>query len=308
MSRHARPSEHNSTYLRLQALAAPQGGHVTREQLHAAGFTRNAIAHLVRRGTLIRVHRGVYAVGHVPTQPLDRAHAALLAVGDRSALSHASAASFWGITGRWQFPLHVICPLRRSAAGVTIHHCVTLTRADVHVDPASGVRVTSAARTALDLAATMSDRRATRMVNDLRVRGVLGLAALLAVLERNPTHSGAVAVGTILRGSQREPTRSHLEEVYLALGRRAGLPEPEVNVLVAGHRVDFLYRAAGVIVEVDGYRAHSSRAQFAADRRRDREILLATGIITLRFTYADCVERPGEVAAQVAAALRRGLG
>ncbi|MBO0769763.1 MAG: type IV toxin-antitoxin system AbiEi family antitoxin domain-containing protein, partial [Solirubrobacterales bacterium] len=64
---------------------------ITRAQLHALGFSDHAIAHRVRRGSLIRVYRGVYAIGHLPTQPLDRAHAALLAVGERSALSHASA-------------------------------------------------------------------------------------------------------------------------------------------------------------------------------------------------------------------------
>ena len=42
---------------------------------------------MVRGRQLIRVHRGVYAVGHRRSNPIDAAHAALLAGGERSALA-----------------------------------------------------------------------------------------------------------------------------------------------------------------------------------------------------------------------------
>jgi hypothetical protein len=45
--------------------------------------------------------------------------------------------------------------------------------------------------------------------------------------------------------------------------------------------------------------------QFATDRRRDREILIATGISTIRFTYDDCLDTPEVVASSVLAAITR---
>ena len=52
-------------------------------QLGALGLTRNEIAHRVERGRLIRIHRGVYAVGHEALSDLGRCVAALLAARTR---------------------------------------------------------------------------------------------------------------------------------------------------------------------------------------------------------------------------------
>ena len=298
-----RSSDQNSREPLIRVLAETQGGHVTREQLQALGVTASAVAHLIRRGFLIRVYRGVYAVGHLPQPPLARAHGALLAVGDRSALGHGSAGSYWGVSATWSATFEVVTPLDRRPNGVRVHHCTTLTRADIHHD--GGLRITSAARTALDLTPRLSDKRANRMVRDLRVRRKLTRAQLRSVIARNPNHPGTRRLKRILLGSQREPTRSELEDAYMRIVRTHDLPTPEVNRHVHGHRVDFLYREHNLIVEVDGYDAHSDPQQFAEDRRRDREILVATGISTIRFTWDDCLDTPEMVARTVRAALAR---
>ncbi len=293
----------NSTELRIRTVAELQGGRVTREQLRGLGLTDDAIKHQITRGFLIRVHRGVFAVGHLPSQPLARAHAALLAVGDRSALGFNSAGTYWEVFDHWRFPLEVITPLKRRPSGIIVHHCTTLTRADIHRE--HGLRVTSAARTALDLIPRLNDRRANRMVRDLRIRRRLTREQLRRVIAANPKHPGARRLTYSLAGSQREPTRSELEDAYLRIVKRFNLPIPEINEHVHGHRVDFLYREHRLIVEVDGYDAHSDPRQFAEDRRRDREILIATGISTIRFTYDDCLDTPEVVATTVTAALAR---
>jgi very-short-patch-repair endonuclease len=76
-------------------------------------------------------------------------------------------------------------------------------------------------------------------------------------------------------------------------------------VHVHGYRVDFYHPEHNLIVEVDGYDAHSDPRQFAEDRRRDREILIATGIVTIRFTYDDCIDAPAGVAGTVRGAIAR---
>jgi very-short-patch-repair endonuclease len=70
----------------------------------------------------------------------------------------------------------------------------------------------------------------------------------------------------------------------------------------AGYR-DALYRDFGVAVELDGRLAHPADRKWR-DARRDN-IAAAGGIITLRFSWQDVTTRPCDVAAQVAAVLRR---
>src|SRR4051794_25262564 len=77
----------------IAAVARRRGGHVTRRQLLALGLTSRQIDSRIERGWLIPAYRGVYAVGHRPVLPVDRAHGALLAAGPKTVLSHRSAAS-----------------------------------------------------------------------------------------------------------------------------------------------------------------------------------------------------------------------
>ena len=86
-------------------------------------------------------------------------------------------------------------------------------------------------------------------------------------------------------------TRSEAEERFLALVRAAGLPAPEVNARILGHEVDFLWRDEGLVVEVDGFQFHSTRAAFERDRQRDAE-LQGAGLRVLRVTWRQVVDAP----------------
>ena len=101
-----------------------------------------------------------------------------------------------------------------------------------------------------------------------------------------------------------EPTRSHLERAFLRLLRSHKLPLPEVNASLGTYEVDFLWRPQRLIVEVDGYAYHSSRASFESDRARDRE-LQRRGYTVLRFTYREVTKKPDAVAAELRALLQR---
>jgi very-short-patch-repair endonuclease len=65
---------------------------------------------------------------------------------------------------------------------------------------------------------------------------------------------------------------------------------------------DVLFEKARLVVEVDGYGAHSSREAFQSDRKRSR-LLQTAGFRVLSFTWRDIVETPGEVLAQISALL-----
>ena len=138
--------------------AAVQYGNVTHRQLIDAGLTDTAIGWRVRRGRLYRVHAQVYAVGHPPRLPLERAAAAVLACGPGAALSHSGALALWGFSKQWPDAFDVIVPTRdRRPDGITTHRYTGLIRRDLTVQ--LGIRATSPARTVLDCLPDLGDRQ-----------------------------------------------------------------------------------------------------------------------------------------------------
>jgi very-short-patch-repair endonuclease len=270
----------------IGALAARQGGNVTRAQLTALGVKRGEIEHRIIVGRLIPVYRGVFAVGRPPATPIERAHAALLACGERSALSHASAAAFWGIYERWPARPELTAATDRRPSGVIVHRSATLIRAEVVA--VECLRVTSPARTILDVAPRLSDRRLARVVNDQRLARRLTLGELARLVRRLPCHPGAPRLAPVLAVAQREPTRSQLEDAFQRFHRSTDLPPYQLNVRICGYRVDFFFPAPVLlIVELDGWEAHRTREQFISNRRQDADILAQTGIPTVRLVYDD---------------------
>ena len=265
--------------------AARQGGHVTREQLLAAGLNPRTIKRQVQGGKLIRVYRGVYAVGHLPSNPMDAAHAALLAGGERCALAGACALVLWGVWRHWPRQLELVTAGDRRPSGLILHQSATLLRRDIRL--VQGLRVTSPARTMLDAAERLTATQRSRAVNDLRLRDLLSLDDLADVIARNPTHRGITLLRPELELAQPEPTRSVLEDRFLPLLLRHGLPTPQINVHVCGHRVDAYFEQERLIVELDGWKTHRTKRRFLEDRRRDFEILAETGIPTVRLPYVD---------------------
>lgn len=143
----------------ISELARRQRGYVTRRQLLALGLRSDAISYRVEIGRLIRAYGGIYAVGHLPELPQDRACGALLACGPAAALSHGSAATVWGVFRWWDLPFEVTAPSARRRRGIRTHRAV-LTRADVTTH--LGLRVTSPARTLLDIAPRVTESTLTR--------------------------------------------------------------------------------------------------------------------------------------------------
>ncbi len=105
----------------IALIAARQNGNVTTAQLHALGLNNVVINYRVKIGRLHRIYRGVYAVGRPPTTPLERATAAVLACGDRAALSHGSAMSLWGLWKRWDSAFDVTVARDRRPRGIRTH-------------------------------------------------------------------------------------------------------------------------------------------------------------------------------------------
>jgi very-short-patch-repair endonuclease len=123
---------------------------------------------------------------------------------------------------------------------------------------------------------------------------------LLALIDRVAGHRGRGRLAKVLqRRDEPTLTRSEAEERLLALVRAARLPAPACNVRVRPYEVDFLWRAERLIVEVDGYAFHSTRAAFERDRRRDAD-LQARGFSVMRVTWRQLAHEPEAVVARLA--------
>jgi very-short-patch-repair endonuclease len=245
---------------------------VAQPQLLAAGLDRDAIKYRRRVGRLHLLHRAVYAVGHRPPSPLARAMAAVLACGPDALLSHGSAAALWRIVPRWPSPTHVTAPSDRRHPGIHVHR-------SRHIDATThyGIRVTTPARTLVDLADVLTERALTRAVNEAQVQRLVTPAELTTLLTRYPGRRTARL--TPARGA----TRSHLEDDFTRFLKRHRLPLPERNQTIAGHEVDAVYRAHHLVIELDSRQFHTTPKAFEQDRDRDADLLNA-GFSTLRIT------------------------
>lgn len=286
----------------IAELATAQHGVVSRAQLLAAGISAGAIDTRLRRHRLHAIHRGVYVVGHTALVPLARELAAVLACGTGAALSHRSAASLWQVLEAEDGPIDVTVPRSsRRRPGLRVHRSRVMRREDLRT--VRGIPVTAPARTLLDLAQVARDRELERAIDEAIVRRLTSRAGLAAAVERANGHRGTGRLRRLLaRGEEPAFTRSQAEERFLAFVRSAGLPAPEVNVQVAGQLVDFVWRDSRVVVEIDGYRFHSSRAAFERDRLRDAE-LSASGFRVIRITWRQLCEETFAVVARLAAVL-----
>jgi len=114
----------------------------------------------------------------------------------------------------------------------------------------------------------------------------------------------AELMGVRLRGAEGARSRSELEEIFLALCRRHGLPRPATNVRIGPWEVDFLWRDRRLVVETDSFRYHRGSIAFHDDRARDLD-LRQRGFVVLRFSGQQLEAEPSRVAADVARALAK---
>lgn len=283
----------------VAALADRQLGYVRRRQLRALGAGPEWIRSQMTRGWLIRVHAGVYAVGHVPRDARACACGAVLACGDDAALSHASAAALWGV-GKWPPAPEVTSPRQVRRPGIRSHQSRTLAAHDVRAH--HSIRVTTPVRTVLDLQPRLADAQLVRLVNALRVAGHLRSGAFAELCDESRRVDRLL--GTPGAEVPQRPTRSWLEDAFRRFTDRHDLPMPVTSAVLPhnGREVDALYPEQRLIIEVDSWQHHSSRASFERDRLKDADAL-ARGYNTLRITH----ERLGRDGAEEAARIKRIL-
>jgi very-short-patch-repair endonuclease len=224
--------------------------------------------------------------------------AGALAFGDDAVLSHRTAAALWGLSQRNAWKLDITVPTwRRSRAGFWVHcsqlEPTELTRED-------GIPVTTVARTLFDLAGVVRRDQLVRAVEEAERRQLFDLRAVEAVLARKEGRPGAPTLRSVLSDYQGPAdVRSELEHRFVSLLRRSRLPTPQINVLVAGFEVDFLWPQYRLVVELDGRAYHTSPRAFERDRLRDAKLQRA-GYRVLRVTHGRLRDDPAGILEDIA--------
>jgi very-short-patch-repair endonuclease len=282
-------------------LARRQHGVISHRQLRAQGMSRSAIQRLILAGYLHPIHRGVYAVGHRAIGSRGRWMGGVLACGSGAVLSHRPAAAHLGIRPMASALIEVTTAARASPPGIKVHHVRALDPRDRTQH--EGIPVTTVARTLLDLAELLPPRQLERAIEEAQRRRLFDLAAITATIERSPGRHGLKPLRVVIAAADAEPqrTRSDWERDLLDFCDDHGLRRPELNVTVNGYEVDALWRDLKVIVELDSWGFHRSRAAFESDRARDAALQLA-GYRVFRITWRRLAHEPEAVAALLSAA------
>jgi very-short-patch-repair endonuclease len=267
----------------IAELATRQNGVVDRSQLFALGLKRSAIARRVDRRRLHRVFPGVYAVGHRKLSQQGRWMAAVLAGGGDAVLMQQSAAALHAFAPDDERTVHV-SGHHRNRNRIQFHR-VTL-RPD-EVTRRSGIPVTTATRTLLDLASSTTEPRLERALREALFKKATTLPALSRLLSTHKGNRGAGALTEAIENTKDAPgrLRSNPEQRFANWLRRQGLPLPKLNVTFElddrAIEVDCHWPEHDLVAEIDHRSTHAQRHAFETDPIRDRT-LQAHGLKVIR--------------------------
>jgi very-short-patch-repair endonuclease len=294
----------------VDRIAGAQHGLLTHDQaVSALGRGRKSRWLTERRLTVVQP--AVYRVAGAPQTWHQAVAAAQLATA--GVVSHRSAAELWGLIQPAGYIEVSVSPPRHPRVHLpAVAHRVIDLHPELSVER-SGLHVTDPVRTVIDLGLVLPKWA----VGDALSRGIT--TKLFRVTDVDRLRDALGRQGRNGTGVMRQV----LEERLLLGGTEESLLEKRFNDLVRRHdvpaaatqyelwhagrfiaRIDAAYPERKLAIEVDGFAAHTSPDTFQRDRTRQNR-LVALGWTVLRFTWADIVQRPAMVAAQIREAIGR---
>lgn len=271
----------------LPELATRQSGVVSTEQLYALGFSRSQIFALVRRGILLPLYVGVYAVGHRRLSLQGRLIAARLAAGSGSFFSHRCAAGLRDLRRLDLGRLELTVPADHTPRqrGLILHRTTTpIDTAEVSL--VSGLPVSTVPRLLVEVAADADRAELDELLAAAVRNDGFHPQRLEAALQRHGGRRGLARLKATADYYRPLPDRkSELERDFdREHSRRPEIPACERNVVLHGWEIDCLWREQGVVLELDGRRYHTARLDFDKDRHKDTALQLK-GLRPMRVSY-----------------------
>jgi hypothetical protein len=272
--------------------------------LGSEALTARQLAPYELRSRCVALHQDVYIARGAELTPTARAKASWLRSRRRGILAGFSASALHG--AKWidpALPAAIIDTNRRPAAGVQVWE----ERIDSdEIGIVDGMRLTTPARTALDLARRYPQGVAVAAIDALTQASELKLADIDLLVDRYRGRRGmkaARAALDLVDGGAQSPKETWLRLLLVS----SGYPRPQTQIAVRNEwgwveaYLDMGWEHIKVAVEYDGDQHRSSRAQYVKDIRRF-ETLDRMGWIVVRVIAED---HPDDVVRRVRQARAR---
>lgn len=287
----------------LLKLAKHHDGVLLRADALAAGYSSSAVTRRIDDGFLVPVFPGggAYVLGSTLIERRHRIIAATL-LTPGAAADAEDAAVLLGLIPNGTSPadrlrnerepvrIAVPTPTRVFANGILVRR--QLHRTELDLNRRFGIDVLSPERLVLDMAGRWPAARVAYILDAGLAAGTLDLdTALRRHLQLHRRGRKGVRVVDALFERRLGGTQIHatkLERRTREVITAAGFPEPvsQFRVELPGGRfryIDLAYPWVRIAIEVDGFRWHSSRTDWAADQVRNNE-LVGIGWLILRVT------------------------
>lgn len=273
----------------------------------AAGVSAKMLRTLTRSGDLVRMRQGVYATRSAMDWAKDdpvRTHV-LYTLAARAWVGHDAAASYHSAATLHRLDLLksppdgtvtlTLPPTRRwgrpHSAGVVFHAAELPPE---HVTSLYGLKVTTVARTVVDLARTLPFADAV-VVADSALRAEKATKPELRhTLDSCASWPGVRQARRVVAFAD-ERAGSALESAARVVFDESGLDPPELQVTIHGpgfaFLVDFFWRKHRVIAEADGLAKYADKKDLIAQFERDR-LLRDAGYRVVHFTWRELFETP----------------
>lgn len=292
---------------RLAQLTRDRYGVFTPAQAAEVSVGRSQVQRMKQRGEVDELLPRVYGLAAIPDSWERRAVAAQLSGGPAAVLSHGTAARIHGLEhlGVGRFPdLELTYPFDGRPKGLPyrLHASKVLRPGDVVA--VRCFRVTSAVFTIAAMAVRRAPHRIAKALDAAIVARHATVADARALVIRMWHTPGVVhlreALELLTPGAML--TRSERERLFLQVCATFGLPLPEANVRVRDANgdlryVDFLFRAAGLVVEINAHPSHGT----TLGRRLDgaRQNALVPRFVVLNYDDRDLLQAADRIADEV---------
>lgn len=281
--------------VRLRRLVAAQEDLVAAWQLSRHGWTRRRIRHWLERRHWQVVHDGVYALTLSPLTRQQRWIAAVL-TAPGTYLSHASAAACLGFRP-WEADFETV--VRPGDGGPRRIGALRVFRSNVlagNVRHFGVLPITTAARTLIDLAPSLSRRAAAKALREAVRLKLTTTREIAASLDRHRGRRGTRLLWELTDQYSSLPysrCRSDAEARALEVLHDAGLPPDKVNAQVAGQEADLIWVGRRRIIEIDGPQYH----QFRDEDLRKQALWERAGYSVSRIPSGDVFDKPAGLVA-----------
>lgn len=294
----------------LRRLAESQRGLFSAAQAAQLGVSHAALCRAASAGYLRRSRHGVYAMGGLPVSRWEPMVAAALSAGPQSVISHSTAASAHRLYGANPIPsvieLTVPPTVRRRLDNVIVHRRRPLVEGEWVTK--YGARMTSAARTLVDLAGRLELPVLERTLDEGLLQRALALTDVRRSLDGAPANlAGRGALEDLLALRMEGPTADSALEIKVFHVLRELAPfeaHYQVDIGRRTYLLDAAWPHRRVAAEIVG-RSHRVVSRSAFDReRRKLNDLVAAG---WRIAHLTAAMSPDEMIDAVQALLRPGV-